>query len=222
MTEMAATASSSATTEPAAHDPAAATRRLTAWDLLFADSAHPTTDLESALNEHAVLDGARHHVPRWQSVAARFVVAEVSAQILGLLQQLPVGNMLTGGWMHLDKVGEARTATKADGSSRAVSLLNHEISFIHESTVEMLLDESPLQLMELAVNAHFAIEGCELVITNGEVVRAHPGPTAAKATLQANGVTLVEHEVAKVDPSRLFDNGAGAEHDQSKSVGHTD
>ncbi len=219
MTEMAATASSPETTEPATHEPAAATPRLTAWDLLFADSAHPTKELESALNEHAVLEGARQHVPRWQSVAARFVVAEISAQILGLLQRLPVGNMLTGGWMHLDKVGEARTATRADGSSRAVSLLNHEISFIHQSTVEMLLDESPLQLLELAINANFAIEACELVITNGELVRAHPGPTAAKTLLQAHGVTLVEHAVAKIDPSRLFDNEAEAEH--PKSEGHT-
>jgi hypothetical protein len=121
--------------------------------------------------------------------------------------------------MHFDKVGEARTATKADGSSRAVSFLKHEVSFSHESTVEMLLDELPIQLLKLAVNASFAIEGCELVITNGELVRAHPGPTTAKASLQANGVTLLEHAVARVDPSRLFDNEAGAEHQES--AGHS-
>ena len=210
MTETAATPTSSAPTEPPAHQPATASR-LTAWDLLFADSAHPTKDLETALNEHAVLDGAGPHVPRWQTVAAHFAVAEISGQILGLLQRLPVGDMLTGGWMHLDKVGEARTATKADGSSRVVSILNHEISFTHEPTVEMLLNEVPLELFKLAVNASFAIEGCELVITNGEVARARPGPTAAKASLQANGATLLEHSVARVDPSRLFDNVAGTE-----------
>lgn len=211
MTDMAATAPSSSTTGPAVQDSAAAPRRLTAWDLLFADSAHPTTDLESALNDHAVLDGAGDHVPRLQSVAAGFVVAEITGQILGLLQRLPVGDMLTGGWGHLKKVGEACSATKADGSSRAVSLLKHEVSFSHESTVEMLVDELPMELLELVVNASFAIEGCELVITNGEVVRAHPGPTAAKASLQARGVTVLEHAVPIVDPSRLFDNVAGAE-----------
>ena len=204
MSEMAATAPPSATTEPAAHQ--SAPSRLTAWDLLFADSAHPTENLESALNEHAVLDGAGDHVPRWQSIAARFAVAEISGQILGLLQRLPVGDMLTGGWMHLDKVGDARTATKADGSSRAVSILNHEMSFTHEPSVEMLLDELPLELLKLAVNASFVIEGCELVISNGELVRAHPGHTAAKASLQANGVTLLERAVATVDVSRLFDD----------------
>ncbi|HEX2785634.1 MAG TPA: hypothetical protein VHN36_18785, partial [Ilumatobacteraceae bacterium] len=145
------------------------------------------------------------------AAAAGFVVAEITGQILGLLQRLPVGDMLTGGWGHLKKVGEARSATKADGSSRAVSLLKHEVSFSHESTVEMLLDELPMELLELVVNASFAIEGCELVITNGEVVRAHPGPTAANASLQARGVTLLEHAVAIVDPSRLFDNAARAE-----------
>ena len=112
--------------------------------------------------------------------------------------------MLTEGWKELQKVAQARTATKLDGSSRNVSVLRHDVTFGHESTIEMLLNETPMPLLHLVLNAAFAIDACELEIVAGEIAHVTLGPTAAKALLKSNDVTLLDRPVVKANLHQLF------------------
>ena len=188
-----------------AEEPAARQhKKLTAFDLFFEDPAHAAKEIEDALVEHRLLTSLPEHAPRLQGVAARYLLAQVGGQILTLLQHLPLGDMLAGGWEQLQKVGQAKTATKLDGSSRNVSLFTHEVTFTHSPTIEMLVNEVPIPLLQLMLEATFAIDACELVITAGEIVQHTPGPSGVRAALKSNGVTLLEHPMAKVDPRRLF------------------
>ncbi|MCU1368496.1 MAG: hypothetical protein JWN39_4135 [Ilumatobacteraceae bacterium] len=187
------------------------TPRLTAWDLFFEDAATAEHSLQTALTDTGLLKTLPEGAPVLQAAAAKYLMTQVAQQVLQLLQALPMGDMLSGGWGHLQAVMQAKAATKLDGSSRHVALAAHEISFGNEPAVEMLLDEVPVPFLRFALEAAFSIQACDLEIAGGEIGHVGLGSTGVQATLRSNAITLLHCPLKQLDIGRIFAAGDGAD-----------
>ncbi len=177
---------------------------LTAFDLFFEDPATAALQVEAAIAEHGLLTSLPEQAPRLQAVALKFLTGQVVEQILLLLGRLPVGDMLTEGWAKLQKVAEARTATKVDLGRRNVSVLEHEIVFGKSPTIEMMIDEAPVPIVNLGLEARFSIAACEVEVLAGDIARVVPGVIGVAAVMRARSTTLFEHRMSQLDLTRLF------------------
>jgi hypothetical protein len=178
--------------------------RLTARDLLFDDPSAVPKALEQAIETGNVLESLPGHVPSITAVAARYVLTEAVQAIDGILGALHVDDMLMGGWMHLDELRTALEATTKDGGSRHVSLASHSISSEHAPSLELMLNEAPVRLLDLKLNFGFTIDACELLVRDGKVAGVELGSLSADGALGTATKTLIQHAIERIDINRLF------------------
>jgi hypothetical protein len=178
--------------------------KLNALDLLLADPGHATAAITRALTVAHVLDELPRETPPLAAPAAKFLLGAVAGALETMLAAIGLDALLTSGWQQLDSVAKARAATADDHGERHVSLLHHEVTSHHEPKVEMLVDELPVPLMDLRLDASFVIEGCGLLVRDGEIASATPVAVSATGELACGDVTVLKHSVAQLDPARLF------------------
>ena len=178
--------------------------QLSACDAFFDDPTSAAMLLEQAMTRHGLLDKLPDESPPLSTIAARLFLGQVVDQVIELLRQLPLSDMLTEGWSQLEKIAEARTATKLDSSSRDVEVLQHQLSIAQEPTIEMLVNEIPVPLLKFGLDITFDVTGCNLRVAAGEITRVEPGPIAVHSALRSRSVTVLEHTISQIDTTRLL------------------
>ena len=178
--------------------------KLNALDLLVADPADATSAIKDALTTTGVIDEMPDGVPPLAPPAAKFLLGAVAGALQSMLAEIGIDEMLMGGWSKLDSLVTARKVTAEDHGERHVSLLEHEITSHHEPRVEMLVDERPIPLMHLRLNAAFVVDAAALLVRDGIIAEATPAKVSAKAELKCGDVKVLEHAVPALDVSRLF------------------
>lgn len=178
--------------------------QLSACDAFFDDPTSAATLLEQAMTRHGLLDKLPDESPPLSTIAARLFLGQVVDQVIELLRQLPLSDMLTEGWSQLEKIAEARTATKLDRGSRDVEVLQHQLSIAQEPTIEMLVNEIPVPLLKFGLDITFDVTGCNVRVASGEITRVEPGPIAVHSILRSRSLTVLEHRISQIDTTRLL------------------
>jgi hypothetical protein len=185
------------------------TGALTALDLVVDDPAKATESIASALDATGALDAAGDADPALVR-AAKHLRHQIAEHIRGILAQIPVADILAGGWQHLDKVGEAKRETASTGERRTISVFHHELKARHDPQVQLVVDHVPVPLLKLLFDTVFVIDPSVLDIEAGEIVHATPGPISAKAVLSTSSVTLIERVTPKLDVRRIWSDELAA------------
>ena len=119
---------------------------LTVRDLLLDDP----TRLEAALD--AVISDDHDAIGPAGGVAGMSFVRAQAAQTIGdLLAALEVEELLLGAWMTLGELRTAIDETRRDGRTRRVQEAEHRITSAHSPGVDLVVNEKPVPLLELAV-----------------------------------------------------------------------
>ena len=184
-----------------------ASEQLSAFDAFFDDPVSAAVALKEAISRNGLLDELPPEAPSLPNTAVRLFLGQVVDQILELLRSLPISDMLTEGWAQLEKIADAQAATRLDGSSRDVLVLEHQLSITQAPTIEMLIDEVPVPLLVLGLDIRFDVASCSLRVAAGEITRVEPGPIAVHSTLRSRSHTLIEHTISEIDPARLLGSG---------------
>ena len=178
--------------------------KLTARDVLCDDPASLPVAIERSLIENEMLESLPAHVRGATATASRFVVTQAARAIDGVLGALALDDVLLGGWLQLEDLDAAIQETKADGSSRHVALSSHTIASDHEPSLELMVNETPVRLLDLALTLGFTLDACELVVTGGKVVGVETGSVSAHGELRGAGKSLIKRETKALDPKRIF------------------
>jgi hypothetical protein len=180
-----------------------------ALDLVVEDPESAPAVLTTALSESGALDQPEDpddgkkadpiHVR-----AAKHMRTQIAEHIAGILVQLPITDMLVGGWTHLGKVNKAKEETAKDGSSRTVAVGHHELTVRHDPQIDLVVDRVPVPLLKLFFDVVFTIGPSVFEIAAGKIAKATPGPISVKAVLSSNKVKIIERSTPTVDPRGLW------------------
>jgi hypothetical protein len=178
--------------------------RPSAWHLLFDDPTKATDELAAAVSEKGVLKALPDSAPRMSAAANKFLLGSVVGAIENVLSAIGVGGMLKTAWANMEQVEQALQATKLDGTKRDVSVMSHTISSKHSPRIDMLINEVPRPLLHLLFDASFVIKGCDIAIVAGEIDKITLGHVSVVASLATSGITVIKHQIEKLDLSKLF------------------
>jgi hypothetical protein len=131
---------------------------------------------------------------------------QVAAALRSLLD-VPVGNLALAGWLGIDEVRRARDRTRTSGSRETITLFEHKIASEQHPRLEVMLAGATRTLLTLDLNVEILIDGVELAIQGGEIVRSTPGQGRAAAELLAAGFVLARHELQPVTLETSFAAG---------------
>jgi hypothetical protein len=186
-------------------------RRLSALDLLFDEPSRAADELAALVRDRGLVDALPDGAPRLGAAATRLMLGSVVQTLDSLLDSFGVDAMLTGAWSDVEQVRRALTTTREDGGTRNVELLRHRVSVRHAPRVDLLVNEVPLSLLELVLEASFVLAGCDLVVRAGEIVEVGPGHAAVETALRTGDVTVLEHRIGRLDLGEVFRNGPSAQ-----------
>jgi hypothetical protein len=176
---------------------------LTARDVFFDGDAASTAALEKALEEHDLLDAVAGHVKTATPVTKNFVLKQAAQAIDDLLGALHVDDLLIGGWAHVQELQAAIEAT-SEGGVRHVALASHSIASEHAPSLDLMVNEMPVRLLDLRVALGFVVDACELVVRDGKIDGVEVGSMSADGKLDAAAQTIVQRSLPRLDVSRLF------------------
>ncbi len=179
------------------------TKPLTARDVFFDDERSSTTVLEKALEERDLLDAVAGHVKAATPVAKSFVLKQAAEAINDLLGALHIDDLLIGGWAHVQELQAAIEAT-SEGGVRHVALASHSIASEHAPSLDLMVNETPVRLLDLRVALGFVVDACELVVRDGKIDGVEVGSMSADGKLDAAAQTILQRSLPRLDVSRLF------------------
>lgn len=180
-----------------------------ALELLVEHPDDATATIETALEASGSLDHVEP-TPDGDSPdaihvrAAKHMRKQIAEHVKGILSQIPIGDMLVGGWKHLSIVNKAKIETAKDGTTRTVSAGHHELTVRHDPRIDLVVDHVPVPLLKLFLDAVFTIGPSVFTITAGEITTTTPGPISAKAVLSSNKATILERSTPQIDPRGLW------------------
>ena len=180
-----------------------------ALDLIVEDADSAPAVLTAALSESGALDEPAvpddgEQTDPMHARAAKHMRTQIAEHIAGILVQLPITDMLVGGWKHLGKLDEAKAETAKDGSTRTVSVGHHEVTVRHDPRIDLVVDQLPVPLLQLLFDVVFTIGPSVFEVVAGTTAKATPGPISAKAVLSSNKVTIIDRSTPMVDPRGLW------------------
>jgi hypothetical protein len=124
---------------------------------------------------------------------------QVSGALIGLLD-MPIGNLAVHGWEHSAAIERAKQRTLSDpGSREVVTLGEHTIRSTQSPTVDASVGGAKVTLLQLDIKVTITVTGVRLVVEEGRIASATPGPARAGATVSAGGTTLFSRETRPVD-----------------------
>lgn len=174
---------------------------LTARDVLGADPDALRAAVGEALDSEEV-DGV---LPTGTSGPAReFIIAQAAAALDELLAGMELGQVLMGAWDKLDEVRTAVDESRRGGATSNLSVVSHSVTSEHSPSLELVINQAPRTLLDLAITLGFVIDACDLVIDGGEIVGAEVGSLRAHGEIKAHGRSILTRETGDLDPKRLF------------------
>jgi len=175
--------------------------KLTARDVLCGDLASLPEALEQAISVEQLRESLP---PGASSAASKFLVSQAAIAIDRILAAIDVDQVLMGGWMQLDELRAAIVDTATDRSSRHIALASHNIASEHTPSLELTINQTPVKLLDLALNLGFTLDACELVVDSGEVIRVEVGSLNAHGELKASDRTIIQRDSNRLDTTRIF------------------
>jgi hypothetical protein len=179
------------------------TRPLTTAAFLFGGAQDPDQALAHALKEHGVL-GPLGPALQVLSQTGRDAAGSQIATVANELLDLDLGNLAVAGWRKHAALTTAADRTIANpGSSEVVDLATHRITSVHRPYVELLLNDVHMATVRFELRVEFLVRALVATVRDGHVAALGFGACEVTATLEAEGVQLVEQQ-ARLDISLLI------------------
>ena len=197
------------------------TGALTARAVLYGDEAGAGAlgrSLGQAISErgtaHGVLLGARS----FTRSSLEAVDVEIGRVAAGLLE-LDLGEVLIAGWRKYTAITDAaRRTVHSPGSTEVVELATHRLTSAYRPHVDLMLGETTLKKIELALVLTFDVVGLAAIVREGCLVGLRGGDCLVSATLDLDSARLVSREhrvdpelVVTLDPPVALVGGAATE-----------
>lgn len=161
----------------------------TITSLLYPDEPAGRLALENALRE----------VPAMQALLVwPGILAAVTTDILEFLR-MPIGDLSVSAYQRYKRIADARRETAESGGRQVVQLMDHEIEHKMQPKVEIEINGSPQELINLEVEVSLSVESVTAIVESGRLVDIAPGTATAAVSLSAAGFALAKAETQPVD-----------------------
>lgn len=161
----------------------------TITSLLYPDEPAGRHALENALRE----------VPAMQALLVwPGILAAVTTDILEFLR-MPIGDLSVSAYQRYKRIADARRETAESGGRQVVQLMDHEIEHKMQPKVEIEINGSPQELINLELEVSLSVESVTAIVESGRLVDIAPGTATAAVSLSAAGFALAKAETQPVD-----------------------
>jgi hypothetical protein len=141
------------------------------------------TMIRQLLSGHDVVSrcgGDLARLTRQGREAAEEQLASVTAELL----DLDLGDLLIYGWRTRERLAEAARQTRlAPGRREVVQLGAHQVTSVHQPTIELLVDGVKVHTFRFQLAVTFTIEVAALIVRDGLLTALKAGDGAVTCTL---------------------------------------
>ncbi len=125
----------------------------------------------------------------WQMVRSNI------GQHLGRLLDIDVVDLLVGGWNKARDLRKYRDETAYPPDEViVVALSKHKLQSKHTPRLELVVADRPIGRLQFDVDVALAIDGAQLTIQGGRIMRIATGKTSASGTIKCEGVVIGQPE----------------------------
>ena len=111
---------------------------------------------------------------------------------------ISIGKVLVGGWRKYREIVKYRDKENPPEGYHEVTLLEHTLESKHSPTIQPIVNEVPLKKIKFDITLKLKLEGVNLFIRDGKIMKASTGICTGSGTIKYKGIKLLEKKTDKV------------------------
>lgn len=139
-------------------------------------------------------------------------VVDAVKDSLGTFLDIRFSTVIAGAWAKARMLKQYRDKSrKAPEETFLVSLAKHAIQSKYKPSIELLVNEKPLDSLPFEIGVQLAMEGLVLKIQNGRITELRPGKCEASGKIGCRGYPIAERKSRAIVLPGVISLGQGIE-----------